>query len=124
MKNVLLMASLGGLLWLSAPGTAGPEKPVGPLSKIKINVGASWSMAVTCKGGERAAAFAMGDKGNAYLGLYVYDKDGNCVARHDDIKPKYLNDRAVIWYPPTTQTYTIEVRNLGFVSDTFTFVVR
>jgi hypothetical protein len=61
-------------------------------------------------GGERASVILIGDHDPVMdLALYVYDADGNCVARDDDGG----DTCAVEWYPPQTARYSIEVRNRG-----------
>ena len=64
------------------------------------------------KGGEKATVIVNGT-GRTYMGLYIYDQHGSCVA-WDDLGAKGVkDDLAVEWYPPHTGLYTIEIRNFG-----------
>jgi hypothetical protein len=75
------------------------------------------------KGGERALAIIAGD-GSSYLGLYVYDADGNCIAHDDHGNYQTCDKAAVEWFPPQTGRYAIEVKNLGRFTDNFHFAVK
>jgi hypothetical protein len=108
---------------LAATTWAGPEKPF-PTAKYQVKVKSSWTMTVKFKGGERANVIIVGEKEKSYLALYIYDENGNLIARDDDTKGFFLNDRWVIWFPAKTQKYTIEVRNLGTIEDDFFIAIR
>jgi hypothetical protein len=101
----------------------GPVSGSAWLKKIEAPPHRSWSVGTTFKGGERATVIVSGT-GASYLGLYVYDEDGNCVAR-DDLGDKGVrDDLTVVWYPPRTAPYRIEVRNFGARLNQFDLVTR
>src|SRR5207253_1650645 len=62
--------------------------------------------------GRPAKVIAVGE-GTGFIGLYVFDPDGNCVARDDEATQRTPSDTAVEWVPPRTGYYTIEVKCLG-----------
>ena len=65
---------------------------------------------ITFKGGELARVFVEGD-GDTDLDLYVYDSEGNLI--DSDV---HTSDVCLVrWTPSRTQTFRIEVRNLGSV---------
>ncbi len=62
---------------------------------------------------KRAAVIVIGD-GQTYLGVYVYDRWGNCVAKDDTSgSATARDDLAVEWFPLDAGSYTIEVCNFG-----------
>jgi hypothetical protein len=124
MKKLFALTIIVMLAWSTGEIQAGPEKPVAPVKAPQLKVGASWSTTTTFKGGERACAIVWGVDEGAYFGLYVYDAKGNCVVRMDQPDVKFLKAQAVIWYPKNTQSYTIEVRNLGNIADSFYIDLR
>ena len=65
------------------------------------------------KGGEKASVIATGTTGKTFMGLYIFDADGNCIAWDDLGNKKTCDDMAAEWVPPATANYTIEVRNFG-----------
>jgi hypothetical protein len=75
-------------------------------------------------GKERACVIIVGTTNQAYMGLYVYDAHGNCVALDDMGNAATRDQLAVEWYPPETGPYAIEVRNLGPLANGFEIVVR
>jgi hypothetical protein len=122
MKN-LFRVSILLLMCSAANSLGGPESKLPP-GKYLVKAKSSWTMTVKFKGGERANVIVVGEKEKAYLALYIHDAHGNCVARDDDTKGFFLNDRWVIWYPAKAQNYTIEVRNLGTIEDEFYIAIR
>ncbi len=75
------------------------------------------------KKNEPARAFASGNFLTNF-GLYVFDANGNCVAKNDQTHPVTADDCHVVWIPPDQQSYLIEVRNAGIDSNSFQFAVR
>jgi hypothetical protein len=73
---------------------------------------------------KRASAIVIGD-GGTYLGIYVFDRWGNCIAR-DDFTGSVAahDDLAVEWYPPEVGGYLVDVRNFGPSPNGFTIVIR
>jgi hypothetical protein len=70
------------------------------------------SIPATFPGGEIARVVASGT-GQTYMGLYVYDAHGNCVAWDDLGNAMTKDDLAVQWLPPAAAPYRIEIRNYG-----------
>lgn len=122
MRMCLLVGTVSLLVINGLPVDAGPEKPIPPFD-ISVNAKSGWSTVVKFKKGYRANIIVIGD-GKSYLALYVFDPQGNCVARDDDLSGKFLDDRWVIWYPRRSQEYTIQIRNLGDVPDKCKVVIR
>jgi hypothetical protein len=63
-------------------------------------------------------------KGAAYLGLYVFDAHGNCVASDDDVTRRTRDDAYVEWIPPRSGPYAIAVKSLGRAENEFLMTVR
>ena len=70
------------------------------------------TFSVLCKAKERTAVIIYG-QGTSPMAAYVFDSHGNCVAWDDLSLSTMPDDLALEWYPPTEQTYEVEVRNLG-----------
>jgi hypothetical protein len=100
-----------------------PVVPMNPLQKEILPPYSSKTLEVTVKGGQPSTAICIGD-GRSYLGLYVLDRHGNCVAWEDINVSKTRDDLAVEWYAPEKATYTIEVVNFGSVSNQFDVAVK
>jgi hypothetical protein len=122
MKRVCFGIGFLALLAFSTAGLGGPVQPfqvrrplLPPLDRA--------STEIEFKGGQRASALAMGD-GSTYLGLYVFDVYGNCVAWDDEGTTATLDDLAVEWFPTTTSTYLVEVRNCGLQNNKCKIVLR
>lgn len=73
--------------------------------------------------GQRALIIVSGDQ-QSYLGLYVYDEEGNCVAQDDLGGQGSWDDLAVAWYPLRTGVYRVEVRNFGPRPNVFQIALR
>lgn len=72
----------------------------------------------------RAVVIASGN-GQSPLALYVYDPEGNCVARDDVVEPRSSSDDvAAEWFPPEMGRYTVELRNLGYRTNQIDVVAR
>jgi hypothetical protein len=108
-KNMLLTLTL--LVVCFASSLAAPVSPI-PTRRETLEAFASKSYTVTFQACKRANVVLVGD-GMSYLGLYVYDRHGNCICKDDQAAPPNKDDCAVEWFPPREQVYTIEVRNLG-----------
>src|SRR5437016_4506007 len=72
------------------------------------------------KANEEAQAIVSGE-GQTCLGLYVFDADGNCVAKDDLTAPESSDDLNVRWIPHEAATYSVEVRNGGIFPNTYEF---
>lgn len=66
--------------------------------------------------GAEKTVIASGE-GSTALGMYVYDKDGNCVAHDDAGNQATKDDLAVSLIATGEQGYTFEVVNLGRVDN-------
>jgi hypothetical protein len=133
----LLMTALLTLILCVAYATSAPRQGAVTDTK-KINPHDGYSRTDVYEGKEkgelkRASAIVLGvDKialgeERVFLGLYVYDEDGNCIGwddetdvpipvRDEDGRGFIVHERrdlAVVWYPPQTRQYTVEVRNFG-----------
>jgi hypothetical protein len=75
------------------------------------------------EGGQPAKVIVIGN-GRTFLGLYVYDTDGNCVAQDDVGGFSTRDDRAVEWFVRETSPYTVEVRNLGRSPNQFEMAIK
>jgi hypothetical protein len=105
---------------------AGPVQRRDPLiGKARPTLEAYSGATVTdeFRGGERAGVVVSGN-GSTQMGLYVYDEHGNCVGSDDQGGQGVYDDLAVVWFPPRTARYTIEVRNLGPLPNTFELALR
>lgn len=74
---------------------------------------------ITFRGGELARVTVDGD-GDTDLDLFVYDEDGNLVAKDDD----GLDFCVVTFRPFRTGQYTTVVRNLGGVYNRYTLTTN
>jgi hypothetical protein len=77
----------------------------------------------TFKANKEARAIALG-KGKTVLGLYVFDRHGNCVARDDVGSPRTSDDLAVVWIPTETTRYDVEIRNAGYETNIYQITLR
>jgi hypothetical protein len=109
-------------LTLTGLADSAPVKAV-PGRAMKLLPYRSLSFVVEFEKEARANVIIIGN-GRTPLGLYVYDPEGNCVARDDQSSGKIIDDNAVIWYPTVTQRYRIEIRNMGGLENTVKIFVR
>jgi hypothetical protein len=122
MNKATVATGITILLCYAGMGGGSPLSPVEPRVKA-LEPGRSLLEARTFKGGERASIIAIGN-GAAFLGLYVYDEHGNCVAWDDIGTASTKDDVAVEWFPPETTAYTLELRNFGLAPDQVELTVR
>jgi hypothetical protein len=112
MKRLMFVLSAATvLLLLVSTGSGGPVVRVDP-QLPQIPQFASQTYTMEFKGGQRALVIASGD-GSTYMGLYVYDSLGNCIAWDDEGNVVTKDDLAVDWYPRQNAVYCIEVCNCG-----------
>jgi len=83
----------------------------------------SLTLAAAFKSGERAAVIVSGS-GATYMAVFVYDEHGNCVGKDEPAAYPVRDDLVVVWYPPRTGRYTVEVRNNGALPNRFQMAVR
>ncbi len=120
MKRAL--PGLAALLVVAGLGVAGPLQPR-PARPLLLLPGTSYLETTVFKGGEPATAIGIGE-GTTYVGLYVYDDQGNCVKWDDLASAATKDDVAVEWLPRGNASYTIELRNFGLAPNTLEFVLR
>jgi len=122
MKKFVFFACWAGTLAIAGISLAGPierfETHVSTLAPMDSKL-----FREAFKGGQRASAIAIGD-GSSYMGLYVYDLHGNCVAWDDEGIWRTRDDLAVEWYPYRTAVYIIEVHNSGIRPNAYKVVMR
>jgi hypothetical protein len=115
-----------GLLALAACATFGSGAPLAPEEKASFNLSA-WSQTarfLAFRAGERALVIATGN-GRSPLTLYIFDPDGNCVAKDDVVEMRGSSDDvAVEWFPPETARYTVELHNVGFRANRVEMITR
>ena len=93
-------------------GTTRSPKSIGPF--------ASQSFQFSFVGKKKAVAECVGNSKKVFLGIYVYDSFGNCVA-WNDLAATRANDAGddvpepirVEWYPPESGKYIITVINFA-----------
>lgn len=119
-KPLLLVVSC--LLIVVSTGEAGPEK--GTIKKQSgVTAFGSKTFTVNFKGRQRTLIAVSGNK-SAVLGLYLFDKNGNCLRRDDKGLGENRSKCAVEWFPHETGPLLIEVRNLGALDSGFHLVIR
>ncbi len=122
MTQTAWLGLLGALLWagLSAGATVRPRAP----ERNAVDPYGITTFVDRFEGKKRACVVAVGD-GSSYMGLYVFDRWGNCVAK-DDASEVFAtrDDLAVEWYPAETAEYTIDVRNFGSSRNIFNISIR
>ena len=126
MRRWLLLVVLIGVTALSASGQEPDELPEAPKSRelgpVNLVPYGSISIEYPLTVGQTARVFAIGD-GRTAIGLYIYDRHGNCVSRDDRID-RLLDDRVVVYVPAETAEYTLEMRNFGSTPNRTLLVVR
>lgn len=73
--------------------------------------------------GQRARVIVSGN-GATFMGLYVFDEHGNCVARDDQGQRPTQDDLVVEWLPARTARYRVEVRNFGAMPNSFSMALQ
>ena len=81
------------------------------------------SISLRCRANERTSVMIYGF-GRSPMGIYVFDKHDNCVARDDEAPNAMTDDLAVEWHPPVEDNYDVEVRNLGRKLNTAEVAIR
>jgi len=122
MKRLLLVLSTAALLAFGGTGQGGPATPF-KSQPIEVPPLASRVFNVEWEGEQRACAIVLGD-GSTYMGLYVYDIHGNCIAWDDEGMPQTCDDVAVEWYPTQKGVFVVEARNNGMQSNNCKVVLR
>ncbi|GEM_PF-6987934 len=78
---------------------------------------------IKCKAKESTRVIIWG-QGSSPMAIYVFDVNGNCVARDDLSVGGISDDLALEWYSPTEANFDVEVRNLGRKSNTAEIAIR
>jgi hypothetical protein len=110
--RLTLMATLLALLVCVSFGSADRVEPKKFEPKEQILPMTARSYIAAFKADEPAEAIVSGN-GQACLGLYVFDADGNCVAMDDWTAPQSCDDLGVQWIPNAAARYSVVVRNAG-----------
>jgi hypothetical protein len=113
MKRLFLLLGPAVLFLACGPGHGGPVKTFEP-EEAELAPMASRNYTLEFRGGKRATVLALGN-GATYLGLYVNDAQGNCIAWDDEGNLLTSDDLAVGWTPQENAFYSIEVINAGLV---------
>jgi hypothetical protein len=88
-------------------------------TKDQVSANSTDSYTVRFRAGELAEIVLSGD-GDTDLDLYVYDANGNLIAKDDD----YSDDCYVSWVPKWTGAFTVKVKNRGSVYNRYTLVTN
>jgi len=120
-RYLLLVCGCAAVVFVGAV-RGGPTTPIKAQSQ-EIPALGSRVFSVEWEGNRRACAIAIGD-GSTYMGLYVYDAHGNCVAWDDEGTPRTCDDLAVEWHPRQNGVYAVEVHNSGLQSNRCKVVLR
>jgi hypothetical protein len=111
------------LLLLTGASFGGPLEPIRTDDKVTIRPLGQHSYLAPFEANQRAVVIASGN-GRTYLGLYVFDRHGNCVAKDDHTGPATCDDCAVEWFPTEIADYSVEIVNLGRNSNVVQLAVR
>src|SRR5262245_50189630 len=122
MKRLLLWLVLAGLLLATTDGQSDQVTSL-KMERVELAPQVSRNFTQEFQGEKRATALAMGI-GASYLGLYVYDSQGNCVAWDDTGDLATCDDLAVNWLPREKAVYTIEVFNAGYLNNHCRVIMR
>jgi hypothetical protein len=124
MRRWLLWFGLPALLAGAALGTGAPLSPEKRALEGRVEAYGDKSYWRKFQGGLPAKVIALGKTGEGYLGLFVFDPHGNCVAQDYDLSTITKDYPTVEWQPAQTGLYTIEVRALGRIGSDFLLTVR
>ncbi len=127
MKRLLWLAPLG-LLALTLPGTGSPLPPMEPF-KGEIRPFGRETRVENFEGNRQRACAIVTGRGSP-LGLYVFDRHGNCVANNDlafgpgrDKAAASWFPTAVEWFPIEVGPFTLEILNFGRSINRFSAVL-
>ncbi len=123
MRRCVLWSGLVALLAGAALSTGAPLDTKTRAVEGKLDGYAEQVYERTFEAGKTARVVAVG-KGTGYIGLYVFDRDGNCVASDDDVLRRTRDDAYVEWIPPRAGPYVIEVKSLSRAKNEFLMTVR
>jgi hypothetical protein len=120
MRRAALVVGIAGLLAAAHDGTAGPVG--GTVGRYyKLEAGSTLRFAAEFKGGERACVIVKGDHDpRVDITIAVFEVKGGSGAKEQSLVP-VAKDTAggdlcsVIWYPPRTARYAVEISSSGGV---------
>ncbi|HZZ80475.1 MAG TPA: hypothetical protein VFE62_18370 [Gemmataceae bacterium] len=122
MRRILAVSAFLVLLCVSV-GSAGLVKPRKMDTEEKIAPRSARMYVAEFKGGEPGKVIVSGNY-QTCLGLYIFDKDGNCVAHDDRTWPQACDDLNVEWIAATTGRYQVAVWNTGYEINTYNLAMR
>jgi hypothetical protein len=119
-RSIIALAVFLGAVFLAAHGSPlEPVKPrvadVGPFRRVVESR--------VFRAGQAAKVIGVGND-RTYLGLYLYDSYGNCLAWDDQGNSSIKDDIAVEWFPVHNEPYTYEFRNQGSGFNSLDMAVR
>lgn len=124
MRRWVLWTGLVAVLSGAVVGTGAPLERDKRAFKGRVEAYGDLNYWRKFEGAVPAKVIAAGTSGQGYLGLYVFDAHGNCVAHDHAITNRTRDDTAVEWVPAQTGLYSIELRGLGRVGSEFLMTVR
>jgi hypothetical protein len=108
--------------WLCAAWMqAEPVQPVSP-QEVKIPPFAQDSQVLLFAASKPASVVVAGSRAG-FLGLYVFDRHGNCVA-WDDVSRANRDALGVDWIPSLQDSYGITIANLSRASNKCVVLIR
>jgi hypothetical protein len=128
MNRVAMVAAVGFLALAAGcaeqqkePTEETKRKPQ-PVPTITLGGGLSHTQYIKGKEGKESLVVAVGN-GATFAALYVYDRDGNCVAL-DEGRAPIKDDLAVSWVPAKDEPYAVELVNFGRAENKFSMATR
>lgn len=122
--RVLLPSSLLAVLLCVSLGSADLVAPRKLEATPSITAFSARSTIESFKPNEGAKVILSGRTSDTILGLYVFDSQGNCVAKDDDTTPQNGVDLAVEWTPSDVAPYAVEVHNVGMNGNAYVLAIR
>lgn len=123
MNRSVCLSCLAILTIAAGWALTGPTAEVPP-QKMNLGAFSTKTFEITFEANKVARAICIGD-GSTYMGLYIYDLHGNCVASESNQNASKVRDDLIVeWVPGEKTRYTIEVVNLGRVVNRFTLAVK
>ena len=122
--RVLLPSSLVAVLLGVSCGSAELVAPRKLGLAEKVRSLSACSTIERFKPNEGAKVILSGQSQGTILGLYVFDSQGNCVAKDDDTTPQNGVDLAVEWVPSDASPYAVEIHNVGMNGNIYELAIR
>jgi hypothetical protein len=121
--RIIMMCSVLAVLLCVSFGSADLIKPRAAETRRVLLAGLTRDYVDTFKKNDRALAIVSGG-GDSRMGLYVFDRMGNCLAKDDFSSPATGDDLIVEWYPSEEGRYCVALRNAGFEANTYRIALR